>query len=137
MDESGTTQNRRSRRSNLLMQATIETAGRALCVTLRNLSSEGARVHGDELPIEGADLLFRKGELAVPGRIIWQRGRQAGIKFDRKLDPGVVLNHVAAPRARTQCDFRRPGLGARELTPTERTLGKHWIAVAPIPIVED
>jgi len=137
MDESGITQNRRSRRSNLLMQATLKTAGRALCVTLRNLSSDGARVEGDQLPIEGTDLLFRKGELAVAGRIIWSRGRQAGIQFERKLDPGVVLNHVAAPRARMQLDFRRPGLGARALTPTERTLGKFWIAVAPIPTVED
>ncbi len=85
MDESGITQNRRSRRSNLLMQATLETAGRALCVTLRNLSSDGARVEGDQLPIEGTDLLFRKGELAVAGRIIWSRGRQAGIQFERKL----------------------------------------------------
>jgi len=133
MDESGITQNRRSRRSNLLMQATLETAGRAQCVTLRNLSSDGARVEGDQLPIEGVDLLFRKGELAVAGRIIWSRGRQAGIQFERKLDPGVVLNHVPSPRARVQVDFRRPGLGARELTPIERTLGKHWIAVAPIP----
>ncbi len=137
MDESGITQNRRSRRSNLLMQATLETAGRALRVTLRNLSSDGARVEGDQLPIEGTDLLFRKNELTVTGRVIWSRGRQAGIQFERKLDPGVVLNHVAAPRARTQFDFRRPGLGARQLTPTERTLGKHWIDVAPIPTVED
>ena len=137
MDESGNTQNRRSRRSNLLMQATVETTDRAFCVTLRNLSSNGARVEADQLPCEGANLLFRKGELAVAGRIIWSRGRQAGIQFERKLDPDVVLNHVPAPRARMQFAFRRPGLGARQLTPTERTLGKHWIDVAPIPAVED
>ena len=137
MDESGNTHNRRSRRSNLLMQATLETPLCAFCVTLRNLSSDGARVEADHLPLEGTDLLFRKGELTVPGRIIWSRGRQAGIQFERKLDAGVVLNHVPAPRARLQFDFRRPGLGARQLTPTERTLGKYWIDVAPIPAVED
>ncbi len=136
MDESSITQNRRSRRSNLLMQATLEFAGSSLGVTLRNLSAEGARVEGDQLPIEGVDLLFKKGELAVPGRIIWTRGRQAGIQFDRKLDPAVVLNHVSAPRPVVKVDYRRPGLGARKLTPIEQTLGKQWIDITPIPTVE-
>lgn len=137
MDESGITQNRRSRRSHLLMQATLEIAGRAVGVTLRNLSSDGARVEGEQLPIEGAELLFRKGDIAVAGRVIWSRGHQAGIQFERKLDPTVVLNHVPAPRARMQAEFRRPGLHKRELTPTERTLGKHWIPIPPIPTVGD
>ena len=131
MDESGITQNRRSRRSNLLMQSTLEVSGRALGVTLRDLSSDGARVQADQLPVEGTELLFRKGDLAVAGRIVWVRGRQAGIQFERKLDPGVVLNHVPAPRARAQPDFRRPGLGSRDLTATERTLGKQWIPIPP------
>ncbi|HXG99882.1 MAG TPA: PilZ domain-containing protein [Sphingomicrobium sp.] len=133
MDESAINQNRRSRRSNLLMQATLESNGRALNVTLRNLSADGARIEGDQLPIEGSALLFRKGEIAVPGRIIWIGGRQAGIEFDHKLDPRVVLNHMPAPRARAKPDFRRPALGSRKLTPEERSLGKHWFAVPPIP----
>ncbi|MCY7339275.1 MAG: PilZ domain-containing protein, partial [Sphingomonas bacterium] len=79
MDQSSTTQNRRSRRSNLLMTATLEIAGRVLPVKLRNLSADGARVEGAELPVEGTRLLFRKGELAIDGRVIWVRGKQAGV----------------------------------------------------------
>lgn len=131
MDESGITQNRRSRRSNLLMTATIEIAGRVLQVTLRNLSSDGARVEGDQLPVEGTQLLLRKGELAIDGRVIWARGKQAGIAFAHKLDPEQVLHHISPPRPRLVPDFRRPGLASRELTPQERKLAENWAPITP------
>lgn len=137
MDESSTNQNRRSRRSQLLMAATLEIAGRALDVKLRNLSSEGARVEGDQLPIEGTDLMFRKGEIAVAGRVIWSKGRQAGIGFADKLDPIQVLNHIATPRTRMKLDHRRPGLAARELTDIERNLGERWVQIVLMPPLGD
>lgn len=137
MDESGNPQNRRSRRSQLLMAATLEISGRALDVKLRNLSSDGARVEGDNLPIEGTDLLFRKGDLAVAGHVIWSKGRQAGISFAQELDPLEVLNHIPAPRPRMQGDYRRPGLTSRELTSSERYLGERWIQVIPTPPLGD
>ncbi len=137
MDESSTTQNRRSRRSQLLMTATLEISGRALDVKLRNLSSDGARVEGNQLPIEGTDLLFRKGEIAVAGQVIWSKGRQAGISFSQALDPVQVLNHVPAPRPAKKLDFRRPGLAARELTESERNLGERWIQTSATPPLGD
>lgn len=137
MDESGTTQNRRSRRSQLLMAATLEISGRALDVKLRNLSSDGAQVEGDQLPIEGTDLMFRKGEIAVAGRIIWSKGRQAGIGFAHKLDPVQVLNHIPTPRARIKPDFRRPGLASRKLSNIERKLGESWVQIVPVPPLGD
>lgn len=137
MDESSITQNRRSRRSQLLMTATLEIAGRALDVKLRNLSSEGARVEGDQLPIEGTELMFRKGEIAIAGQVIWSKGRQAGISFAEKLDPIQVLNHIPTPRARMKSDFRRPGLAPRELTDVERNLGERWIQIVTVPPLGD
>lgn len=132
MDESGNVQNRRSRRSQMLMTASLEILGRAVKVTLRNLSSDGARVEGVELPVEGTQLLFRKGDLAVVGSIIWTKSKQAGIRFETKLDPATVLNHVPAPRPRKVDEFRRPGLVARALSEQERTLGENWFAVSPV-----
>ncbi|MDQ3144007.1 MAG: PilZ domain-containing protein [Pseudomonadota bacterium] len=137
MDESSSTQNRRSRRSQLMMQATLEISGRAIPVKLRNLSSDGARVAGDEIPIEGTELLFRKGELAVAGRVVWSQGKQAGINFDHKLDPVEVLNHVPAPRPRMQPEFRRPGLSSRAMTPSERSLAERWSSIPPAPPLKD
>jgi len=137
MDESGNTQNRSSRRSHLLMTATLEISGRAVQVKLRNLSSDGAQVEGDQLPVEGTELLFRKGDLAVGGCIIWTKGKQAGICFEQKLEPDTVLNHIPVPRARMTPDFRRPGLSSRALTDHERKLAEHWIAISPAPVVGD
>jgi hypothetical protein len=132
MDQSGNTQNRRSRRSHLLMSATLEVSGRAIAVKLRNLSADGAQVEGDQLPVEGTELLFRKGELAVPACVIWTKGKQAGIGFARRLEPQAVLNHIAVPRPRMEPEFRRPGLASRALTEQERKLAEHWIPVSPI-----
>ena len=132
MDESGNTQNRRSRRSHLLMAATLEVAGRAISVKLRNLSADGAQVEGEQLPVEGTSVLFRKGELAIAGRVIWTKGKQAGISFAQKLETQAVLNHIAVPRPRMEPDFRRPGLATRALTEQERKLAERWIPVSPV-----
>ncbi len=134
MDESEATQNRRSRRSHLLMRATLDFSGRAVEVRLRNLSADGAQVEGNQLPIEGTELLFRKGELAVAGSIIWTKGKQAGIRFEHDLDPKAMLNHVPAPRPRMAAAFRRPGLETRELTESERLLAESWIVTGKLPV---
>jgi len=136
MDESGITQNRRSRRSHMLMTATLEHSGRAAQVTLRNMSSDGAQVEGVQLPVEGTQLLFRKGDLAVAGCVIWTKGKQAGIRFEQPLDTAIVLNHVPVARPRKPVIFRRPGLGSRALTEQERALAETWITLGPAPTLE-
>ena len=137
MDESRITQNRRSRRSHLLMTATLEIAGRALKVKLRNLSAEGAQVEAADLPVEGTQLMFRKGDIAAVGRIVWVKDKQAGIRFDQLLETEAVLNHIPVPRPRTRSEFRRPGLAARALTPQELKLAEMWVVVSPVPPLGD
>ena len=110
MDESSPSQNRKTRRSNVLMTASLELSGTSLPVKLRNLSAEGALVEGDKLPVEGASILFRKGDLGVAGNVAWVNGRQAGINFVQKLNPEQLLRHVPTPRPRVTPTFRRPGL---------------------------
>lgn len=132
MDESGTNQNRRSRRSNVLLAATLEVAGTSTPVRMRNLSSEGALVEADQLPIEGTNVLFRKGELAVAGCVAWVKGRRAGIAFDANLAPETVLRHIPTPRPRAKLHFKRPGLGPRELSPEERRFAENWVVTGPI-----
>jgi len=124
MDQSGASQNRKTRRSNVLMSASLELSGTALPVKLRNLSAEGALVEGDKLPVEGAAILFRKGELSVAGTVAWVKGRQAGVSFSSNLDPDQLLRHVPAPRARVAPTFRRPGL--KKFTEGEKGFGDSW-----------
>ena len=127
MDQSNSPQNRKTRRSNVLMSASIELSGKSLPVKLRNLSADGALVEADTLPVEGASIMFRKGELCVQGRVAWAKTRHAGISFARKLDPDQVLHHVPAPRPRVSPDFRRPGLKAISLTDEELRFGENWL----------
>ena len=124
MDQSNNTQNRKARRSNVLMSASLELSGTSLPVKLRNLSADGALVEGDKLPVEGASLLFRKGDLSMPGTIAWVKGRQAGISFAQKLNPDQLLRHVPTPRARVAPTFRRPGLKIG--TDNETGYGDAW-----------
>lgn len=126
MDESPQLQNRRQRRSNVLLTATLELSGRALEVKLRNLSAEGALVEGESLPVEGAEIRFRRHELAVSGRVVWVRGNRAGVSFHDKLSPEALLRHVPTPRPRVVPEFRRPGLSTRPLTEGERNLAAVW-----------
>lgn len=124
MDESSPTQNRKSRRSNVLMSASLELSGTSLSVKLRNLSADGALVEGDKLPVEGASVLFRKGDLSMAGQVAWVKGCQAGVSFTQKLNPEQLLRHVPVPKARVTPSFRRPGL--KQFKDSETGYGDAW-----------
>jgi hypothetical protein len=126
MDQSNNPQNRKTRRSNVLMSASLELSGTSLPVKLRNLSADGALVEGDSLPVEGAAILFRKGDLSVQGCVAWVKGHQAGVAFARNLDPDQLLRHIPAPRPRVTPDFKRPGLKGT-LTAEEKRFGEKWV----------
>lgn len=138
MDTSGAFQNRKTRRSHVLMAATLVTGAGAQAVGLRDLSSQGALVRGKALPPAGAVVRFRKGELDLPARVAWVERDRAGIAFDAPLDPEAVMRHVprAAPRAGSAADFRRPGLRC-EMSEGERKLAEQWIFGRPNPFVAD
>ena len=123
MDQTTPSQNRRNGRSNVLMTATLECGGAVSQVKLRNLSSEGALVQGKGLPIEGSELIFLKGELALAGRVVWVHGGRAGVMFAEPLDPQLVMRHVPVPRPRVKLDFRRPGLYSA-VSPIKRKLAE-------------
>ncbi|HEX5257250.1 MAG TPA: PilZ domain-containing protein [Sphingomicrobium sp.] len=132
MDESSMMKNRRSRRSPMLLAATLEVAGGPIPVKLRNLSEEGALVEGDRLPLEGSTTFFQRNELSLKGRVVWVQGRYAGVAFDEPLRPEQVLRNVPAPKPRAQLDFKRPGLACRPLTDYERRMLERWMVSSPI-----
>ena len=136
MDESINIHNRRSRRSHVLMAASIEAAGVAVPVKLRNLSTEGALIESDQLPSVGSEVLFRKNELRLSGQVAWITGNRAGIAFDTMLDPESVLRHVPKPRPRAKLDFRRPRIKSGDLSMGERKVAEDWIFGRPAPSLE-
>lgn len=126
MDESSTSQNRRALRSNVLLAASIELSGAVIPVKLRNLSTEGALIEGDSLPVEGSEVLFRRNDLSVNSRVAWVHEKQAGVAFNRPIPQEDVLRNIPTPRHRRPLDFRRPGFAAREMSPQERRLAESW-----------
>jgi len=136
MNEGSMSQNRRSRRSNVLMAASLETASGSANVTLRNLSAEGALIEGDRIPEPGEILIFRKNELAVSGRVAWVSDRRAGIAFDTKLQPETVLRHIPAPKHRFEPSFKRPGVTNVVLSPEERRWCETFIWDRPLPSLQ-
>jgi len=137
MDESSLQQNRRSRRSPVLLAASVEIAGVPQTVKLRNLSQEGALVEGDRLPLEGSTTFFQRNDLRVKGKIVWVAGRFAGLAFARPLEKEQVLRHVPTPKPRMQADFRRPGLACRPLTADERQMVERWMTAPQLGALGD
>ena len=127
MDQISITHNRRSRRSNVLLAASLEAGGAVHHVKLRNLSSEGALVEAEDLPIEGTKVVFRRNDLEVESRIAWVSGKHAGVAFGCPLKAEDVLRNVPKPRPRVKLDFRRPGVKSRPLTAEERRLVESWV----------
>ena len=126
MDQSSLSQNRQTRRSNVLLAASIEALGTVIPVKLRNLSTEGALIEGDGLPIEGSEVLFRRNELSVSSRVAWVHGKQAGVAFRRPIPQEDVLRNIPGPKYRAPTNFRREGLAVRKLSPDERRLVESW-----------
>lgn len=127
MDSSTACQNRKSRRSQVLLTATLRHGSSTRAVTLRNLSAEGALVEGDDMPFEGAAVSFQRKDLMAHGRVVWVKGRFAGIAFDERLDPEQVLRHVPKPRPKLQPRHWRPGFTAKQLTAEQRRLAESWV----------
>jgi hypothetical protein len=132
MDQSSMSHNRRSRRSPVLLAASIEVAGAPIDVKLRNLSEEGALIEGEGLPEDGTSTWFMRKDLRVKGRVVWVHGRYAGIAFDQQLNPDQVLRSIGKPKPKAEQDFRRPGLACRPLTDYERRMLERWMTASPI-----
>ena len=126
------TQNRRARRSPVLLAASVEVAGVVAPVKLRNLSEEGALVEGENLPLEGTTTFFERNELRVKARVAWVHGLYAGLAFARPLQKEQVLRNIPNPRPKHRPDFRRPGLACRPLTAEERKLVERWMTESPV-----
>ena len=132
MDESSITQNRRARRSPVLLPATIYVAAIPVTVKLRNLSEQGALIESDRLPPEGTETFFERKDMRLKSRIVWVQGKYAGVAFDTPLKREEVLRQIPAPKQKAQQDFRRPGLACRPLSAHERNMVESWLATAQI-----
>jgi hypothetical protein len=132
MDESSAAQNRQSNRTPVMLSATLEMAGQAQSVILRNLSTGGALIEGKWLPAQGSNILFVRKDLRVRARVAWVEGVYAGVTFERELERSEVLRQVPKPREKFAPQFRRPGLACRPLSEADRRMVQMWATTLPV-----
>lgn len=72
----------RATRKNLMLAASIESAGSKAPVRIRNLSETGAMLDGAALPGPGASLLLIRADIQVSASVVWCAGGRCGICFD-------------------------------------------------------
>ena len=133
MDDPPAESNRRSARKPVLLAASIEVAGEAVPVKLRNLSEEGALLEGAPLPPSGTTVWFERGVLRLIGTIVWADGRYAGIRFARRLDAAEVLRHIATPKVQADQGHYRPAVTRHNLSPSEQRMIDEWNRPPPAP----
>lgn len=131
MDQSGSIQNRHSRRAPVLLAANIEMRGVPVPVKLRNLSAQGALIEGERLPAQGSVTYFQRKDLRLRCEVKWVAGRYAGIRFNRELEREEVLRYIPPQRETFRPEFKRPGLACKPLTPDERKMIEAWVCSLP------
>lgn len=122
---------RRAIRSRVLLAATLATSTKEVRVRMRDVSSYGARVEGDDLPPRGTAVVLRRGAFEMFGQIVWAGERAIGIAFDEQVEEEellVRLRGLAEPEQ--PAPYRRGGFG-RELDPPRLSTGDGWLRSLP------
>lgn len=86
---------RRDDRERVLIPANLRSAKGTKPAVLLNLSRTGSMMASVSPPEMGEAVRLLCEDLEVPGKIVWAKGYQFGIVFDRKIDERQVAAIVA------------------------------------------
>ena len=81
---------RKAPRSNAPFLVGLSTVAEDFRAAVVNISRTGARLSAPELPTEGEELMFRADRVQAFGKVVWKRGNECGVAFDRRLSTGEV-----------------------------------------------
>ena len=133
--DSGGPEQRRAKRSRVLLGAKLATDAGEIDVRLRNLSQLGALLSCASPPAVGSEVTFMRGETIVHSRVMWVEAEHFGIKFDFPIEESEMLVHIAPPTARTETPPPEPpsqayrsGFHHHILTPEERKIAEEWFS---------
>lgn len=73
-------------RSSVFLSAVLAHKGGSKPVRVRNISVTGALLDGTNLPLEGAAVQLRRGNLCAAGEVAWQGRDNCGIRFNEPID---------------------------------------------------
>jgi hypothetical protein len=114
----------------VLLLATLITTTRELAVKLRTLSPTGATIEGFSLPVQGTDVILKRGLLEAFATVTWAEGRRCAIEFETALSDDDVLAQIRQPRtapgAQDPVDQRRPGFHVVDMNDDDRRTAAEW-----------
>ena len=74
-----------TKRTRVLMTATLLTPDGAQKVRIRDISQSGAQITAEESLISGCDAVFKRGSLFAAARVSCTKGKEASLRFYREL----------------------------------------------------
>jgi PilZ domain len=88
--------NRRSEpRDSVFLRANLRSEMVQLSVTVRNLSSRGAMIHGAECGPVGSEVTLHLSNIGrVYGTVAWVEGDRCGIRFNHAIDHRLARRQV-------------------------------------------
>jgi hypothetical protein len=84
---------RRTPRFKVFQPASLEHGDDRGRVHVLDISSEGARLHGDQPPPVGSYVALVCAGFTVRGRVVWSRERRFGVEFHFPL-PDLHVRHI-------------------------------------------
>jgi len=78
-------------RAAILLSGSVDAITGRRRVSLLEVSLEGARLDGIDLPPSGKDVVLRCGPVDAFGTIIWATGNRRGIQFDAPISTSELV----------------------------------------------
>ena len=89
---------RESKRSRVMLAATMMTGAAEIAVVIRELSSSGAMITTPVAPCVGSFITLRRDAICFVAQVVWRDENKVGLQFRDQVDETALL-----------IDLRRPG----------------------------
>ena len=78
-------------RAPILLSGSVDAIAGRKRISLLEVSLEGARLEGPDLPLAGRDVVLKCGPVDAFGTVIWATSNRRGIQFDRPIGTRELL----------------------------------------------
>jgi len=82
---------RRIPRERVMLAGSAMSITRSRSVMIADLSAEGARIGGRDLPEPGSEVLLVVGPVDRMGKVMWRKGDRCGVRVDHALAPEAIV----------------------------------------------
>lgn len=122
---------RRSKRTNVLLKGDLEWENFSSPIRVANLSSHGALLIGENFPPAETIVRVRIRDHSLSGWIMWVSQDRAGIQFERAVAPELFAHRpntsgMIVQRDDRAADYRRPGFRGNQMTDEQRKIVDDW-----------